>query len=215
MYIGLTGSPRIGGVEYAGQGVVSGVAKDESLVETRRGARLVVVEERFRPEGEVVWEGLTETRARTLQRDIRQVCTLDLRTRADGDLASASTLAVEVLRTTDIEIATPLRPYHLTSGRPSVTVRFGWRSMQTYTLAELGIDAVGGFDLLSETDQYAELEPYGGATITPLPAETVTLWDGTVVDIELLDLGDDEVAEARITDLGGDIVEVATRTPTP
>lgn len=151
MWIGLSGPPQIGGTEYGGQAAVEARAVDESITETRRGGLLVVVEERYRLEGSIEWRGLTEGRALALQSDIGQTCTLDLRTAAAADEAWAAELAVDVLRTSDVELTAPLRPYDAKTGRPLVAVSFAWRSLGTYTRAGLGLDALGGYDLISSS----------------------------------------------------------------
>ena len=147
MSIGLTGSPRISGVLYAGQSAVSGRLVDESVTSERRGGLVVVLEQRYRAEGEVTWSALSEAEALGLQSDIGQVCDLDLRTRDAGDPAWATELTLRVLRTSKAKLTESLGGVDSVTGRPVWEVSFEWRSLRTYTLVELGLGPIGGFYL--------------------------------------------------------------------
>ena len=230
MWIGLSGSPRVavvlpegtdpadaaaygsGTVTYGGQGAVEGRAVDESVYHEGRGGVETVLEERFRLVGEVVWAALPEATARGLQADLGLLCDLGVRTRRADDPEWAAELDVRVRRTTDVELTTPLRPFDLRTGRGVAGVRYGFRSVRTYTLAELGLGPVGGFDLVAETDEYVELAPYGDAEVADGPSEAVTLFDGSAATIETLDLGPARVAGARVADRGTHY-DITTRTP--
>lgn len=191
MWIGLTGSPRISGVEYAGQASVEGRGVDESIVSERRGGLEVILEERFRPQGEVVWT-VDELTGLALLSDIGHVCDLDLRTRADGDPSWGPEFTIRVRRTSDVEMSAPLDETDAVTGRPLLEVRFQWRSLATYTLAELGLSR--GYYSIAHVDGQRTLSAHDGVTITrnpdSHPAQQVTLRDGvTVVTINTLVLG--------------------------
>ncbi len=137
MWLGLTGPPRIGGQTFGDQAVVEARGVDESVYHEGRAGAEVLLEERVRVVGRVVWAGLTEARAVELQVALGLVSTVEVRTPAAGDPAWAVGLAVEVRRTSDVELSAPLRPYDARTGRPVATVEFAFRSLRTYTVAEL------------------------------------------------------------------------------
>lgn len=210
MWIGLTGSPRIGGYERPGQARVVGRAVDESVTEVRRGGLVVVVEERYRLVGVVEWGALTEADAFELQSDIGQTCTLDLRTASAADQGWAAELTVDVLRTTDVEVTAPLRPYDASTGRPLGVIEFGFKSLATYTLEELGVIALGGYDLGAEDSESITVTPYGTATAEEAPYDVTFL--GVTYNLVAVTLGDSRVVAARTEDLDDLSIRLTTRT---
>lgn len=217
MWIGLTGSPRIAGVEYANQASASGHAVDESIISERRGGLEVVLEERFRPVGDIVWT-VDEATGLALQSDLGYVCDLDARTHEGNDPAWAQELTVRARRTSDIEMSAPLGDTDAATGRPVVEIRFSWRSLATYTLAELGI-GVGGYRRLNATtvdaDGHHDLEPYGAATLveTGYPVSITDPATGQPVQGTryYADLGDDRTAALRIEHEPGGTLLIQTR----
>ncbi len=214
MWLGLSGSPRVSGYLYEDQATVSGRLVDESTVSKRRGGLEVVLEEQFRPTGDVTWV-VTEARSLALQSDIGLVCDLDLRTRREGDPEWAAEFRCTVRRTSDVEASAPGDDVDAGTGQSLVEVRFQWRAVRTYTLAELGI-VLGGFRLLASTAETSSIEPYGSATLGdgPVYPVVVTALDGTteIVNVETYALGSPAVAAVRIEDLG-DTYRIHTTAP--
>lgn len=187
MYIGLTGSPRVAGLQAGDQGSVVGRAVDESVLSRRRGGLVVVLEERFRLAGEITWPGLSEIEALGRQSDLGYVCDLDLRTHRAGDPSWASELTVRARRLSDIELTASNRRIGVVSGRPVPEIQYAWESLQTYTLAELGL--ASGFFSITDLNGQRTLRAHDGATITRDDGQPVTLRDGSTVTIHTLTLG--------------------------
>lgn len=196
MWIGLTGSPRINGVLYADQAVVSGRGVDESQYFEARGIE-TLLDERIRPTGTIVWRSLDEATASALQSDLGLRFVLDVRVERADDPAWASELSLEVRRTSDVELTTPTSPYDSATGRPVVIVTADWRCVRTYTLAELGLGPVGGYRLVSDDGDTIVIEPQGRATHQ---SETYDVsYRSAVGRRGVLTLGPDPASATRIT----------------
>lgn len=212
MLIGLTGSPRVGGIEYADQAIVTGEAADESVLSTRRGGRVVVLEERFRPSGEVVWSALTEGEALALQADIGYVCDLDVRTHRDGDPDWAQELTIRVKRESTVQLVSPNNRIDVRTGRPAWAVRFQWSSVATYTLAELGLGPIGGWELAAQDAESVTYTAYGSASETEEPFDVT--FDGVVYGLIGYRLGDARTVAARVTETSDGLgATIHSRTP--
>lgn len=217
MWIGLTGSPRIGGILYDDQTSVEGRAVPEHIIDERRGGLEVVVEERYRLVGEVVWRGLQEGKALALASDLAFVFDLDLRTVAAGDPEWGTELRVTVRRTSDLMLTTPLDGVDAETDRPLAEHRAEWRSVRIYTRAQLGV-VTGGFKLLASTIETNTIESYGEGTIEDGPSQAVMVTDprtGQPVNltIESYRLGTPAVAAARTERTDRNTVIIHTRRP--
>ena len=130
MWIGLTGSPEIGGVVYGDQLAVEGVLADESIVEARRGGLEVVVEERLRPEGEIRYNAHDAALHYALMRATAVEFDLRLRTARAQDAGPGDARLVRVRRVSPMELTTPLNRRVAGTGELAFAARIAWRAVR-------------------------------------------------------------------------------------
>ena len=130
MWIGLTGSPSIGGVVYDGQLAVEGRLVPEHELWQGRGGLEVVLDALLRPEGEIRYNANDAALHYQLMRATAVEFDLRLRTERAGDAGPGGARVVRVRRVSPVELTTPLNRRVAGTGELAWSARIAWRAVR-------------------------------------------------------------------------------------
>lgn len=200
--IGLTGSPIVGGVLFAGQAEVEAVAVPVPTVREGREAREAVAEVVYVVRGRVRWAAMTAAEATDLQAWAAREFDVELRSEAADDPDWATPMEVTVEATSDVKLTESAGRRDAATGEVLYDVELEVEGLAELTRDGLGLN-VGAIVLVSEADDSYEIDAEDGATITDRPdlTETITLIDTTEVVVEWAELGGPRTVAARIDSL--------------
>ena len=171
MWIGLTGSPSIGGVVYDGQLAVEGRLVPEHELWQGRGGLEVVLDAVLRPEGEIRYNANDSALHYQLMRATAIEFDLALRTERPGDAGPGDARVVRVRRVSDIELTTPNSRRRASTGELAWTARIAWRAVRPET-ADVWLPPVlpNGFAFPLTDADGAGLQDSSGATLSESPS---------------------------------------------
>jgi len=216
--IGLTGSPRLAGDLYPDQAEVEAWVVPSFTLRDGPRQREDVVDVEYAVVARILWSAMDEETARAVQEAASGEFEVEIRTAAAGDPEWAEPLTLAVFATSDAVLTGPINRRDAATGEVAYAVEVEVESLrQDLTAEDLGL-AVGAFVLVDETEDYYEVEPEDGATITDRPdlTETVTLEDDTEVVVEWAEFGSARTVAARVDSVSDPHFHVVqTREPAP